>query len=633
MAIGPNVVIFTLLAATILQPALAQDSPRASSSLKTGTQLVVLDVVVTDSKQNPVHNLSASDFTVLENNAPQRIKSFDEHTTTNAAKPEPPLVLPPGNFTNYTNVPAGAPLNILLLDTLNTPNDAQIYVRNQIRLFLKNSPPNVPLAIFGLSTHLWLLQPFTTDPRLLQAAIDHKTPKTSPLMDNATTGDKSDTLALEMIEAHTPLNIVRRMQQFEAEQTSDNLQLRTRYTLNALNQIARYLAGLPGRKNLIWFSGSFPISILPDDKLLNPFAITADSSDKFRQTTALLANSQVAVYPIDARGLTDPSVYSVESTGVQYDPKLDPNQGRNTQDVFTNHLNDAIRENADDNSTMLQMAERTGGHAFLNTNGLANAVTRAIEAGSNYYTLTYTPTDTANDGKFRRLQLKLRRDGYTLAYRRGYYADAPKTSDEGKPSRAAVSTTSFRKLTQLAPVPVADPMHNTMIFGSPVPTQITLKVLVLPAAGQPEETVASGNFAIPYAHLDGPYRRYDVTIAVDPSAVVFTPGEDGSRQANLMFRTYLYSRDGKLLNTSSRVGDEKLTPALYERTLHSGVFFHQQISVPLKGEFYLRVGVHDVTADRDGAVEIPVASVKDLPPVVEPPATRPLAQRPIDFQK
>ena len=110
MAIGPSVAIFTLLAAAVLQPALAQDSPRVSSSLKTGTQLVVLDVVVTDSKQNPVHSLSASDFTVFENNTTQRIKSFEEHISTDAAKSEPPLVLPPGNFTNYTSVPANAPV-------------------------------------------------------------------------------------------------------------------------------------------------------------------------------------------------------------------------------------------------------------------------------------------------------------------------------------------------------------------------------------------------------------------------------------------------------------------------------------------------------------------------------------------
>jgi len=600
------ILLLTLLSAASLHSASAQ-TPPAAAPLKTTSQLVILDVVVTDSKQNPVQGLTASDFTVLENNTPEHIKSFEEHTTETATEPEPPLDLPPGNFTNYTSVPANAPLNILLIDTLNTPNDAQTYLRNQLRLFLKNSPPNVPLAIFGLSTHLWLLQPFTADPRLLQAAVDHKSPSTSSLLDDATKDNKTDNFSLQMSIGRTPGYIVQRVQQFEAEHSSDNLQNRARYTLDAMNQLARYLAGLPGRKNLIWFSGSFPISILPDSNLLNPFAVAADSSDKFRQTTALLAHSQVAVYPIDARGIAATSVYSVEDNGWQYNPTLDPNQGRN-QDVFTNHLNDSIRQNADDNSTMLQMAQQTGGHAFLNTNGLANAVTRAIDAGSNYYTLTYSPTDSVNDGKFRRIQVKLQRQGFTLAYRRGYYADAPQP-------------------TAASDVASADPMQNAMIFGSPSPTQITLKVLVVPAAGKPEDTLSRSNYAIPSARLIGPYRRYDITIAADPADITFTPTVDGNRHASLLFRTYLYSRDGKLLNTSSRVDERSLTAQLYSRALHAGLLFHQEISVPLKGDYYLRIGVHDVTADHDGALEIPIDAVKNLPPVTAPPATEPLARR------
>jgi VWFA-related protein len=627
MPISPNLLL-SLIAVLSIQSCLAQNSP--ATSLTTRTQLVVVDVVVTDNKQNPVHSLTASDFAVLEDNTAQRINSFEEHTTTNAANSEPPLVLPPGNFTNYTSVPANVPLNILLLDTLNTPNDAQTYVRNQLRLFLKNSPHNVPLAIFGLNTHLWLLQPFTADPRLLQDAVDRRSPSSSPLLDGAAKGDKTDRLSEKMVEAKAAVNpyIVQRIQQFEAEHSSDNLQNRARYTLDALNQLARYLAGLPGRKNLIWFSGSFPISILPDANILNPFAIAADASDKFRQTVALLARSQVAVYPIDARGLAGPSVYSVESSGRQYDPTLDVNAGRN-QDVFTNHLNDSIRQNADDNSTMLQMAEQTGGHAFLNTNGLANAVTRAIDAGSNYYTLTYSPTDSVNDGKFRRIQLKLRRDGYSLAYRRGYYADAPAPAPAPALTPVTVSNAAphFVPLVAVPTAHVADPMHNAMIFGSPTPTQITLKVLVVPAAGHPEDTLASGNDATPSARLTGPYRRYDITIAANPNDILFTPTADGNHRATLLFRTYLYERDGKLVNTSSRADEPNLTPALYEHALHAGLFFHQEISVPLKGDFYLRIGVHDVAADHDGAVELPVASVKDLQPVALPPATEPLARR------
>lgn len=613
--------LLAFLAAATFQPALPQTS---SPTFTTGTKLVIVDVVVTDNKQKPVHNLTASDFTVLENNVPEHIKSFEEHTTASSAKPEPPLVLPPGNFTNYTSVPANAPLNILLLDTLNTPNDAQIYVRNQLHLFLEKSPPNVPLAIFGLSSHLWLLQPFTADPRLLQAAVDHKTPRTSPLMDNAATGDKTDRVSAKIVEAGgvNPY-VVQRMQQFEAEHSSGDLQLRARYTLDALNQLARYLAGLPGRKNLIWFSGSFPISILPDHNLLDPFAIAGDNSDKFRQTTALLSHSQVAVYPIDARGLTGPSVYSVESSGKQYDSRLDVNATRNP-DPFTNNLNDSIRQNADDNSTMLQMAEKTGGHAYINTNGLADAVARSIEAGSNYYTLTYTPPNTVNDGKFRRIQLKLRHDGYTLSYRRGYYADAP--APASTPVTVSNAAPHLVPLAAVSAARIADPMHNSMIFGSPIPTQITLKVLVVPAAGHPEDTLASGNIAS--GNITGPYRRYDVTIAADPSAIIFTPAADGNHHASLLFRTYVYSPDGQLVNTSSRVDDADLTPAFYNLALHTGLFFHQEISVPLKGEFYLRIGVHDVTADHDGAVEIPLASVKNLLPVTVPPSIQPLTRRP-----
>jgi hypothetical protein len=66
---------------------------------------------------------------------------------------------------------------------------------------------------------------------------------------------------------------------------------------------------------------------------------------------------------------------------------------------------------------------------------------------------------------------------------------------------------------------------------------------------------------------------------------------------------------------------------MYNRALHKGLFFHQQISVPLKGEFYLRIGVHDVTADRDGAVEVPVDSVKNLPAPAVPLSTQPLGRR------
>ena len=136
-----------------------------------------------------------------------------------------------------------------------------------------------------------------------------------------------------------------------------------------------------------------------------------------------------------------------------------------------------------------------------------------------------------------------------------------------------------------------------------------------------------GNLASTMTHASGPYRGYDVTIAADPNDITFTTTSDGNCYTNLLFRAYLYTPDGKLINSSNRVGEEHLTPALYTRALHTGLFFQQEISVPLKGNFYLRIGVHDVASDHDGAVEFPVSSIRDLPPIVVSPVTIPLTRR------
>ena len=67
----------------------------------------------------------------------------------------------------------------------------------------------------------------------------------------------------------------------------------------------------------------------------------------------------------------------------------------------------------------------TGGKAYIDANGLSAAVGKSIANGSNYYTLSYTPTNSQPDGKFHKLQVKLAQSGLTLAYRSGYFADEP----------------------------------------------------------------------------------------------------------------------------------------------------------------------------------------------------------------
>ncbi len=97
----------------------------------------------------------------------------------------------------------------------------------------------------------------------------------------------------------------RGVRQSELEQSTEMDSSRVTDTLSAMNQLARYLSGMPGRKNLIWLSGSFPLNFLPNQASANHGASAVMFQQKLHETTNLLAASQVAIYPIDSRGLTN----------------------------------------------------------------------------------------------------------------------------------------------------------------------------------------------------------------------------------------------------------------------------------------------------------------------------------------
>ncbi len=360
-------------------------APAAIPTLKANTRIVVVDVVVTDRKQNAVRNLKASDFALIEKGEPQTIAHFEEHAAMSAAaaaKMPPIPKLQPGTFTNYSPTPSDGALNILLFDSLNTPMKDQAFVRQQMLKYLATPRPGARMAVFGLSQRLHLLQGFTSDPEVLRAVVSGKKnlAKASPLMDNAVSGDKvgADSPMDDMIEqlGNDPSTaaVAANLQQFEAEQQSFQTMLRTRYTLDALNMLGRYLSGLPGRKNLIWFSGSFPVNILPDGDLQNPFGVEASMEDEFHETINLLSRGQVAVYPIDARGLMASPMFDASNSGSKYANPRNPGAFGKDQTKF-------FQQTAEEHGTMLEMAQDTGGKAFLNTNGLKEAVEKVSGRG------------------------------------------------------------------------------------------------------------------------------------------------------------------------------------------------------------------------------------------------------------
>jgi len=596
-----------LLVGSLLTVAVAAGQ---ATTLKANTRIVVVDVVVTDSKQNAIRNLKATDFSLSEKNETQTISHFEEHTAQTvgtAAKMPPMPKLEAGTFTNYSVAPSDGPLNILLLDSLNTPMKDQAVVRDQMMKYLQAPRPGTRMAVFGLSSRLHLLQGFTSDPELLRAVVNGKksSATASPLMDNAVSGDTvgserpMDSMIDQLGNMPGMADVAAQMQQFQAEQQAMQTMLRTRYTLDALNLLGRYLSGFPGRKNLIWFSGSFPVNILPDADLKDPFSVEASMEDEFHETINLLSRSQVAVYPIDARGLMTAPMLDASNSGSKY--ARNPGAFGKDQTKF-------FQQTADEHSTMQQMAHDTGGRAFVNTNGLKEAVEKAVDAGSNYYTLVYTPTNKNWKGDFRKIEVKLAQQGYTLSYRRGYYADDPDAHVSAARKEAAATTAPH------------DPLRSAMQWGGPDPTEILFKAGILPASNSTEAELAKGNQASPKA--TGPYRRYVVSIVADPTAITFVDAGNGLHHIDMQFLSFVYGSDGSMATSVGRRVVADLSPDQYKGLMQVGVRYIQEISVPANGEYFLRVGLQDVASQRVGALEVGIESVSKLKPLsqqVSPP--------------
>jgi len=624
--IGVSSFFCALLCLPLYGSGTGQTAPSAGApetTIHTSSDLVVVDVVASDSQQNPVHKLTAADFTLLEDGKPQTLKVFEEHQTQTSAPLPPAPKLDPGVFTNFSIAPANGALNILLLDKLNTPMDAQTVVRDQVLKYLKQAPPGTRIAIFSLTTELKLLQGFTSNPELLRALVEGKKGNqgASPLMNNAVEGDQAgaddamyDAMADALGNEPDAAMILENLQEFEVEQQSFQLQLRARYTLDALNQLARYMSALPGRKNLIWFSGSFPVNIMPDPDLLqaassisgpsapNPFTGVASMEDEFRQTVDLLARSQVAMYPIDARGLMVAPMLSATQSGSTMSRK--PNGFANANTKF-------FQQTSEEHGTMEQMAQATGGKAFVNTNGLKEAVEKAIDAGSNYYTIAYTPINRKWNGDYRKIQVKLDRSGVTLAYRRGYFADDPNApAQKSQAQNAKPDPGQYSAL------------RTAMLHGGPEPTELIFAASVRAASTDTEAALVPGNQAD--KKISGPYRRYAVTFMANPKELSWSVTPDGAHRCSLEFMTFVYDANGARINAQYNGIGAAIPDARFASVQNGNIKYVQQISVPVKGEYYLRLGMRDIASDHVGAVELPVATVAKLPAVDVPlPAAAP----------
>jgi VWFA-related protein len=506
--------------------------------------------------------------------------------------------LPPDTFSNLTLAPPDRPVTILLYDMLNTPLSALPSARRALVNFIKDQKNSTSIAIFALTDRLHLLQGFTDDETRLMEAVDSKKIKSSvsQLLVADTGDDEASLLAADpaatALAQQTPVSagnipvgadaVLAQLSNAEAQESTYLLQQRLDITVDAFTDIARFVSALPGRKNLIWMSGAFPSEIFPDSTQLtgsqNEFSNAVYLEADVRAAQEALKESRVAVYPVDVRGLQTDTQFS---TATRY-------TGPPKASTF------GVQKGAE-HATMDAVAESTGGRAFYNTNGLQEAMNAAIRQGSEYYTLTYAPSNSKADGAERKVKVVVNNPNYQLFYRRRYLAD-----DANHPRPA-----------------LALALDMNMQHGAPNSSELFFEAKVNPvgdavAASTDEvetlntflQTKAKG-LRTKAASGAEKVQHYDINFAIIGRQLEMPPTQNGEYSTNMRFGLAAYTQDGELLN-GMEVSIKNAIPQAQYQKIESEGYHASMIFVVPEEAVSLRLAVSDEIGRRIGTMEIPL---------------------------
>jgi len=577
------------------QTANPQPAPSDAGLLKVRTRLVDLDVIAADSHGNVIRDLKQQDLQVFEeHDNEQKIARFGFVAgPASGGQPGPGASRGGERPAFYSNqLPLESltvPPTVLLVDGLNTDVPNQTYARAQMVRLLKTLPSETPIAVFLLGNSLRLLQGFTTDPALLRSAVDkalnpqfaeqdpiddaHSVSNT--LMDEAETDD--------LISA----DMIQEMQDFEKEEYASSMDTRVATTIESLNSIGHYLSGIPGRKNLVWISQSFPISLVPDlNSGKNEFLGTRQYGEQVEMTANTLSDAQVAVYPVDAGGLaTNQSLSASENVRVRNGQSPGCNiRARSTcNSPGDGGLSSRVdREESlrfQSQGTMKELAQDTGGKTCTNVNDLSSCVNVALKDGSSYYEVGFYPQNINWDGKFHKVVVKTSRPGVKLSYRRGYYAlDLAAIAKKQNPERELRDA-----------------------CGGLLPAT-SIRLVAFP--GAPREP-------------NDPPGRLNYQLMIAPADVTLAR-EDGSRNLSMEVASCVFGSKINSYSFSTQDIDMEVSDDALRSWQSTGIPDRLAVS-PAQDTQRVRFVVLDLPSGVSGAVDIPVRP-QDIDAVKQPPA-------------
>ena len=564
------VVIFLAESMTTGLRAQSQPAELPVPTIRVNTHLVLVDVVVTDKSGNRVQGLKAEDFTLQEKGKNQKISVF---TSAAENKQAAATKLPPGIYSNKPEYRSpGGPVVVILLDAVNTPFKDQAYARQQMLEFVRNQyKPGQKTAVLTLTGALGVLQDFTDDPDVLLAALKSYKPKEQESAGTITPRPPSTSSdGGQGVQAATAA-MAQRIQAFQQIQTGYVEERRTQMTLEGMRGLSRFLGGIPGRKSVVWVTATFPFNLIPDNRAVSDAELAeslptisqlslgtrssgavANSqrnshTQEIREAAAQLSSAQIAIYPVDARGLTSGMEIGIDEGPARRSQSMDESALSKVADATTSQ------------ETMKEMARETGGIAYVNQNEIKQGVALAVDDSNAYYTLGYYPDDKKWDGKYRQIKIKVNRDGTEGRYRKGYFAVDPSELKDRKPEQEVAEA-----LQDQAPA-----------------TLVTFSAQIKPAG-----------------------KGLGVDFLVDPSTI---SAEDagGGKKINMVLYAAMFSPDGKMLGNKSMKVDQTFDAETYKKILTQGMLLHIDLDQPPAKNNEVRLAVRDNRTGNMGTLTAP----------------------------
>ena len=538
--------------------------------IRISTELVQIDVVVTDKFGKIVKGLARDDFQLSERGKKQTLSFFEY--VEGSAKPKrgaAPATQVPTRSDGLTEGEVNRIVAFIVDDLTTRPEDL-IQIRQMLTGFVDNRMlPNDLVAIIRTIGGRGLLQQFTSDKDLLRRAIASLTPVTNPYnIFNRNERERlpapNEALAGPTSETPTPnsdLNLGLGGHEDDIASVSDetNSTLRSFMSLGTASFIVDSMKQLPGRKSVILISGGLPIlgvesSTSRTTNTGQPIAVQPSGlASPVTQFLSFLADratrAGVVIHTMDIRGLSGqtpvasftatPGRSSLDTPNLAFGRVADESQlgDRNPLDTLDAQMG------------LKALAEDTGGIAILNKNDFDQGLNKILDASEAYYLLAYTPTDGKFDGDFRRVEVKVRGEGYRVYSRRGYVAREEKVSTE--------------------PVSPRDQMLNAI--KSPLARrEIDVEAMVLYKAN-PDNSAS-----------------IDLHMMINPSRLQFVRAGE-KQQANLEVAGFVFDQLGKLRGGFSETIVPNVSDDEFKRISKGGISYSANTTLS-PGIYQIRLG-------------------------------------------